>query len=906
MTTEPTLNLQKIQTLLHSSHMDEPIKALKELEAFPLKGEVLETYIHILDHALWKVRKLAARRLEQEIGITFPHVAKCILDETADRRYWAMHILPAAGKRALKPLMEAVERLEHPENLFALKALSKLKEPSSIPFALEKLKDPIWSVRKEASELLWNLGSRSIQPMKKAIQSGTDDQRYWCFKILGRIGGTSVLKTLMEILVSKDYDDKVRSYALSGIQEVRAPQSIPIFINTLDSDLWVLRAQASKALMEAGRDPHRELVLAMKKGSRSVRYWGAIVLKEIVEEKHTALIEQLLKTPDLDLRFHAISILGKIRSTSAVELLAGILTDSQWYLRKHATDVLISMGPVCVAPLATRIEEGSEEKLYWICQILGEVGQPTCFHALEKLVRTGSKEVRLYALEAIACIGGDRAVSLLIEAFDNQSWVVRSRAHEYLLQIGPPAFLQLFEGLLNPVDSMRFWCETTIEESEYYGARTLMKFLGSGTERESQDILNQLSQLTDSVLMELYQNYSLKPQDVLDKLSIAQSLNTSALTHYSSESASLEFSFFQKSEYPYEQVQRFKEILKESAELGATQLHLRIGTPPMARVDGVLCKCGSRTLTNQDIQEFLSPYLSSPQVQEFQREGTLGVDIPYQERGRFKAHIFRQSRGVECVLHYSTNTIPDFQSLNLPSDFLSHIAKLPQGLILISGPNQSGKSTCCISLLSYINRNFVKNIMTVEDRIEYPLQSAKSLVSQKEMGNDLHSLSSAVESLSREDPDVAYLARIPESRSLETLLQLACSRSLVIVECNANSSREAIEKILYLFPPKLLKVYERLFQSALQASVHIRLLNNAQESGLVPGVEYFLNNSKISECLSIESLEKLSRVLRSSRQETSVSLDDYLMGLASEKKITYQEAVRFMEDKSRVSVDQIW
>ena len=96
MTTEPTLNLQKIQTLLHSSHMDEPIKALKELEAFPLKGEVLETYIHILDHALWKVRKLAARRLEQEIGITFPHVAKCILDETADRRHRTICLIPAA------------------------------------------------------------------------------------------------------------------------------------------------------------------------------------------------------------------------------------------------------------------------------------------------------------------------------------------------------------------------------------------------------------------------------------------------------------------------------------------------------------------------------------------------------------------------------------------------------------------------------------------------------------------------------------------------------------------------------------------------------------------------------------------------------------------------------------------
>lgn len=878
---------------------------MQELESMPLKSEIIEIYVEVLAHPLWKVRKISAKRLTTEIGITYPYVTKCVLDPTKDRRYWAMQILPAAGKKSLKSLLGAAEKLEHPENLFAFKALSQLNELSTIPFALEKLNDPIWSVRKEASELLYSLGTKAVPLIKKAIHSGTDDQRYWCFKVLGKLGGASVLKTLEEIVCSRDYEEKIRTYALSGVQEVRDPKAIPIFLKNLDSDLWVLRAQAAKALMEEEREPQKLLIRAMIKGSRSVRYWGAQVLKEIALEKHISLLEELLKSSDLDLRFHAISILGRIRNKTSVHLIAEILMDNQWYLRKHATDTLVAMGPMCVAPLVEEIDKSSEGKLYWICQILGEIGIPASFHALEKLIMNGSKEVRLYALEAVHRIGGDRAVTLLIEAFGNESWVVRSRAHDYLIQIGPTAFLQTLEGLMSSSDSMRYWCETTIEDSEYYGARALMKFMTSCTEREAQDIINRLSQLSEKALLDIYQNYSLKPADVLTKLSQPNTLNLAARTHHGS-SPNLEFSFFQKSEFPYEQVQRFKEILNDAREMGASQIHLRLSSPPIARVDGVLCKCSNRALSNQDIQEFLSPYLTTQNVQEFHQEGCVEVEIPYKDGEKFKAHIFRQAKGVECILHYSTTRIPDFHTLQLPTEFLSHISKLPRGLILVSGPSQSGKSTSCISLLSYINRNFVKNIVSIEDHIEFPLQNSKSLISQKEMGSDVNSLSTAVESLTREDVDVAYIARIPESRSLDTLLQLACSRCLVIVECNANSTREAIEKFLYVFPPQLLKVYERLFQSALQASIHIRLLNDSEESGLIPGLEYFLNNSKISECLTLDSIDKLGRILKSSRHEMNVAMDDYLMGLASEKKITYQEAVRFMEDKSRISVDQIW
>lgn len=905
MNNQPHLTSHEITQLLKSSSKQDSLKAMQELESLPLKSEVLETYIDLLAHPRWKIRKIAAKRLTTEIGISFPYVAKCVLDKTKDRRYWAMQILPAAGKRALKALLGAAEKLEHPENLFAFKALAQLQEVSTIPFALDKLNDPIWSVRKEASDLLYSFGMKAVPQIKKAIHDGTDDQRYWCFKVLGRLGGASVLATLEAIVCSQDYDEKIRTYALSGIQEVVDPKAIPIFLKNLDSDLWVLRAQAAKALMEEEREPHKKLIQAMIKGSRSVRYWGALVLKEISLEKHISLVEELLKSRDLDLRFHAISILGKIRNKASVQLIAEVLMDDQWYLRKHATDTLIAMGPMCVAPLVEQIDTSSEGKLYWMCQILGEIGMPASFHALEKLTINGSKEVRLYALEAIYRIGGDRAVTLLIESFGNESWLVRSRAHDYLIQIGPPAFLQILEGLMSPSDSMRYWCETTIEDTEYYGARAIMKFISSGTEREAQDIINRLSQLSEKALLDIYQNYSLKPSDVLSKLSQPETLNVSARVHHTN-ALNLEFSFFQKSEYPYEQVQRFKEVLDDARGMGASQIHLRISSPPIARVDGVLCKCSNKTLSNQDIQEFLSPYMTKPNVEEFHEEGRVEIEIPYKDGEKFKAHIFKQARGVECILHYATTTIPDFHSLHLPTEFLSHISKLPRGLILVSGPSQSGKSTSCTSLLSHINRNFVKNIVSIEDRIEYPLQSAKSLISQKEMGSDVHSLSTAIESLTREDVDVAYISRIPESRSLDTLLQLACSRCLVIVECNANSTREAIEKFLYVFPPQLLKVYERLFQSALQASIHIRLLNDAEDSGLIPALEYFLNNSKTSECLTLDSIDKLGRILKSSKHEMNVSMDDYLMGLASEKRITYQEAVRFMEDKSRISVDQIW
>jgi twitching motility protein PilT len=908
MSHNASLNFQEVRETFLSNKPQEHLDLLETLNKFPLGRKLLEIYIDNLQHKSWTVRKLSAERLKRETGIAFSALNTRLTDRNPDLRFWAIQILPEAGEKAIEPLVKAYQNLEHSERLFILDALTRIKSPAVIPFALEQLNHELWSIRKAAFKILLSQGVQVITALKEAIREGTDDQRYWCFKALGKISGTGAMQTFINILGSTEYEEKIRSYALSGVGEISSSEIIPHLITTLDSDLWSLRAQASKILIKTKFEPHRQLIEAMRKGSRSLRYWGSQILSEIVEEKHLGAVEECIRTRDLDLRYQAMSIAGKVKSIAAVDILSPCLMDPVWYIRKHASDLLTSLGAVSVIPLTNKLSSATDEEIFWLCKTLGNLNQPLALGGLATVLKHESKEVRLMAMEAIGQIGGKRGTTILMEALDNDSWVLRSRAHDFLLKLGIVAFPNLFEGLTQPSESVRFWTETTIEASEFFGAKALMNFIRKGTERETQDILDQLYRLRTEALSNLLSREELRPQDVLQLLKEPANLVPSARFQTGTHSCeqALDFSYFQKSEYPFEQSQRFHELLKESVELGGTQLHLRIGSAPMVRVEGNLCQCSARALTAQDIQEFFSPILSEVEVKTFHEQGTLEVCIPFEDRGRFKVHLFRQGQGVEAVLHYGPSTVPNFESLQYPSDFFAHIAKLPHGLVLVSGPSGSGKTSCCISLLNHINQQFVKNIITIEDRVEYPLKSEKSLISQRELGRDLKGYRSGVEALMHEDPDVAYLARIPQSQSLESVLQLASSQALVLLECNASSTREALEKVLLLFPQKLLKAYEKLFQNALQASIHIRLVNDLHHSQRIPALEYFLNNSRLASCLSLDKLEKLGDLLRDSDQEMAVSMDDYLLEMASKKQISYQEAVRWMEDKSRISVDHIW
>ena len=896
--------LNEIRNNIDSLCEPEIYESIKQLKSLHLDAEIIALLINLLDHKFWKVRKLIANHLSQSIKAVFPHLIEHLNSDSEHIRYWLYQILPNAGIQSARHLQKIYKKMDLQERLFILEALAKISDPSSIDFILECLNDPLWSIRNESSKVLMNLRQKAVGPLKNIIREGSDNQRYWAFKILGRMSGEAALETFENIVINSNYEEKVRSYALTGIQEINSTCTIPILIKTLESDLWPLRAQSAKILINHPHSPQKNILEAMQRGSKNLRYWGFQILKNIIEDKHLCLLEEAVNSPDFDLRFQAIGLISQVQGASAAKILNEQLKDETWYIRKHCADGLVHMGAISVQVLGKNLNNRSSEEIFWICRVFSRLKHSSSVPFLEKLMLHEDKQIGLYALDAVGSIGGIRSIDLLIKAFNNQFWIVRSKAHEALLEIGLQAIVPLLQQLRNTSESVLYWTQKTLEESPLYGARTIMRFLNDTNDRQFFENIEQLSMLNEHTLQKLMSNDELKPNDILEALK--DSKNQTLANHYKPKSDNLDFNFFQRSESSYEKKQFFKDILSETIESEASQLILKPEQPPIRRIDGVLCRGGKRKLTSQDIQEFFTDSIPEDDIELFREQGYCKFDIPYDDESQFLAQLSQCGSGVQAHLKPQKLSIPGFESLKLPNDFLTHICKLPRGLVIVSGTKSSGKTSLIHAMLSHINRNYVKHILCVEDSSSVQLQSDKSVLSYKSVGRDLRTYDSAVEASLSEDCDIMYLAKIPQYPALELLLELASSQCLVILECNAPSTQEALQKIILSLPQKQLKVHEKLMQTALQASINTRLLRNSQEGGYIPALEYFLANSRITEAIALDKLDELENILQSSRQPLTVSMDDYLMELASSKKISYQEAVRWMKDKSKVSVDQIW
>jgi twitching motility protein PilT len=893
-----------IQEILNSD-LQAAESQLSSLDSDKIDSMAVESIIDLLEHKVWKIRKLTANLLRDKISVAFPILTQQLKTQRIHIRYWTIQILPAAGKPAARVLIDFFNELSHQEKLFALMALAEIKDPETVGFAQKQLNSDSWAIRNEASNLLYAIHKDSVPSLREAIKSGSDHQRFWSFALLGRIVREKAIPTFRNIIQSSDYSDDIRSYALNGIKEIDSSATIPLLIETLDSEIWSLRAQASKILIQHNHEPHKELAKAGIKGNKTVRYWITQILQQILHEKHLFLFEDWYKSSDEELRFMAISIMSKVLCKASVLGILNGLSDPVWYIRKHAADCLSSMGRFVVRPVTKHMEDAGEEELFWICRTLGHIKDQSSLHGLKKLLNHQKKDVRLHALQAIHKIGGEQAYQLLSEAFENEFWVIRNQASQYLLDSMPDSAICLFESLLSRQESTRFWSLKTIDDSQYFGAHSIAQILLDSPEDEADEIKNCLGRLNAEALEKLLNTANVRKRNIIEATSVLSNLNPASLFDFQIQEPGQvkpSVTFFSP---VTPQQEEFEQLLRECISNKATKLHLKIGSMPMARVDGVLCKYGEHPLSEQDIQGFLYPYFPQGGAEEFSKTRTLSFPIPF-ENSCFRTHLYQQQTGIEAILEYTEKIIPDFESLKLPSDFMQHLAKLPHGLILISGASGSGKSSAAISLLSHINQRFVKSICTVEDHIDLPIQSGKSIVSQKIAGRDIPTFESSVSALAKEDADVVYLSRIPDFPALEQLLHLANSRALVILETTASSTKEAIEKLLFLFPKRHLTIYEKLLQTSLQASLHLKLLNDSEQSGLIPAAEYFLNNSSVSGCLSLTRLSQLKQQLSSSRGEFSITMDDYLLKLVNMNRISYHEALRWLEDKSKLSMDEIW
>jgi twitching motility protein PilT len=336
------------------------------------------------------------------------------------------------------------------------------------------------------------------------------------------------------------------------------------------------------------------------------------------------------------------------------------------------------------------------------------------------------------------------------------------------------------------------------------------------------------------------------------------------------------------------------DLLKIAAERRASDLHIKVGSHPVIRVDGELTPLVElKRLMQEDTIAMAFSIMSSRQKEKFKNNYEIDIAYSVPGLGRFRCNIFQQRGTVGMVLRVIPVKILSIRELMLPV-VLEKIAEERRGLILCTGTTGSGKSTTLAAMIDYINTHRTEHIMTVEDPIEFLHRDKKSIVNQREIEVDTKSFSQALRSALRQDPDVILVGEMRDYETIETALTAAETGHLVLSTLHTMDATETVNRIISVFPPHQQKQIRLQLAAVLKAVVSLRLLPRADGLGRVPAAEVLISTAYIRDC--IENKEKTKLIKDAISQGTSQygmqTFDQSLYTLYKNGLITLDEALR--------------
>ena len=335
------------------------------------------------------------------------------------------------------------------------------------------------------------------------------------------------------------------------------------------------------------------------------------------------------------------------------------------------------------------------------------------------------------------------------------------------------------------------------------------------------------------------------------------------------------------------------EILKAGVQYGASDVHLKVGLPPVFRINGRLVPLKSpQPIRPDDLQAMRSAILNAEQTARFDRDHEIDCAYSVPGLGRFRVNIFLQRGTLGIVLRVIPVGVLSFEELHLPK-VLEKIAMENRGLILCTGTTGSGKSTTLAALVEYLNNHRSCHVITIEDPIEFLLRDKKSIINQRELGVDTGTFVGALKVALRQDPDVILVGEMRDFETIETALMAAETGHLVLSTLHTLDAAETINRIVGVFPPFQQKQIRIQLSSVLRAVISQRLVPRADGKGRVPAAEILINTARVREY--IEDKDKTKKI-REAIAQGYVSygmqtFDQSLMALYRENLISFEEAM---------------
>ena len=336
-------------------------------------------------------------------------------------------------------------------------------------------------------------------------------------------------------------------------------------------------------------------------------------------------------------------------------------------------------------------------------------------------------------------------------------------------------------------------------------------------------------------------------------------------------------------------------LFKKMIESNASDLHLSIDSKPKIRKHGELEELDYEVLTEEVLKEMLFEIISDDQQRKFLEENDL--DFGYETSlGRFRSNYFRQKRGVSAVFRHIPSEILSIEQLKLP-DQVYRFTELNQGLVLVTGPTGSGKSTTLASLIDYINKNRKYHILTIEDPVEFVHDNKASLISQREVGTHVKSFSVALRAALREDPDVILVGEMRDLETIELAITAAETGHLVFGTLHTSSASKTIDRVIDAFPSGQQAQIRTMLSESLKGVLTQQLLRKADGSGRIVALEILFVNMAISNLIREGKTHQVPSVIQMGKSEGMQLLDQTIMDYLMQKIISREEAYKKSHDK---------
>jgi len=331
------------------------------------------------------------------------------------------------------------------------------------------------------------------------------------------------------------------------------------------------------------------------------------------------------------------------------------------------------------------------------------------------------------------------------------------------------------------------------------------------------------------------------------------------------------------------------ELLEEMVKVGASDLHLTVGSPPVVRVDGKLQRTNHDLLTGEDTKKLAYSMLNEKQKLKFEQNSELDFSFGIEQMSRFRCNIFMQRGNVAVVLRQIPYEIMTFEQLGLPQ-VVAEFARLPRGLVLVTGPTGSGKSTTLAAVLDKINKERPVHIITVEDPIEYLHRHQTALVNQREVYSDTNSFAVALKYALREDPDVVLIGEMRDLETIESALAIAETGHLAFATLHTNSSAESINRIVDAFPSNQQEQIRVSLSFSLQAIISQTLIPKIG-GGRAVALEIMVCTPAIRALIRDDKVHQMYSMIQSGQKYGMKTMNQSLAELYLTGKITINDAM---------------